>query len=102
MERLEIDKRRDTIIIEKLEGSTISKGSKFYCGCCGDVLGESNKQINFPFSVETFKNSLDNKSFTTNSFGLRHKTCGHTMFGFKKRYGFTSLETYIENVPQLV
>jgi len=32
--------------------------------------------------------------------GLHHKTCGHTMFSFKKGYGFTRLETYIESVPQ--
>lgn len=100
MEKVIIDIMRDTIIIEKSNGNDILKGSKCYCGCCGDVLGVAKKKMTFPFSVETFKNSLKNKTFDTMIFGLRHKTCGHTMFGSKKGYGFTRLETYIENVPQ--
>ena len=99
MEKLLIDKMRDTIIVEKLNGNNVVIGSKFYCGCCGNVLGEAKKKMKFPFSVETFKTSLKNKTFDTMLFGLHHKTCGHTMFGFKKGYSFTSLETYIENVP---
>jgi len=100
MDKLIIDKMRDTIIVEKSNGNDVVKGSKFYCGCCGNVLGESKKKMTFPFSVETFKTSLKNKTFDTMLFGLHHKTCGHTMFSFQKGYGFTRLETYIENVPQ--
>jgi len=100
MEKLTIDKMRGTIIVEKTEGNKILKGSKFYCGCCGNILGESKKQMKFPFSVETFKSSLKNKSFDTMLFGLHHKTCGHTMFSFRKGYGFTSLETYLKSISQ--
>ena len=100
MEKVIIDKTRDTIIVEKSKGNHVVKGSKFFCGCCGNVLGESKKKMTFPFSVETFKNSLKNKTFETMLFGLHHKTCGHTMFSFKKGYGFIRLETYIEKVPQ--
>ena len=100
MEMLVIDKMRDIIIVEKSDGDKVLKGSKFYCGCCGNILGESKKQMKFPFSVVVFRSSLKNKSFNTMLFGLHHKTCGHTMFSFKKEYGFISLKTYIKNVPQ--
>jgi hypothetical protein len=100
MEKVLIDKMRDTIIVEKSDGNDILKGSKFYCGCCGSVLGIAKKKITFPFSVETFITSLTNKTFDTMLFGLHHKTCGHTMFSFQKGYRFIKLETYIENVPQ--
>jgi len=99
MEKVIIDKMRDTIIVEKTNGNDVLKGSKFYCGCCGNVLGVAKKKMTFPFSVDTFKTLLKNKTFDTMLFGLRHKTCGHTMFSFKKGYGFIRLETYIENVP---
>lgn len=100
MDKLTIDKMRDTIIVEKSNGNDVLKGSKFYCGCCGNLLGEAKVKMTFPFSVETFKTSLENKTFDIMLFGLHHKTCGHTMFSFQKKYGFTRLETYIENVPQ--
>ena len=98
MEKVTIDKMRDIIIIEKSKGDKVLVGSKFYCGCCGNVLGESKKQMKFPFSLKEFRDSLKNKSFDTMMFGLRHKTCGHTMFSFKKGYGFTSLETYLKSI----
>lgn len=91
---------RDTIIVEKLKGNDVVIGSKFYCGCCGNILGESKNKITFPFSVETFKNSLKNKTFDITPLGLYHKTCRHTMFSLAKGYEFINLETYIENVPQ--
>jgi hypothetical protein len=102
MKKLTIDKARDTIIVEKSNGDIVEKGSKFYCGCCGNTLGESKNELKFPFSIKEFKSSLKNKTFDTMVFGLHHKTCGHTMFGFQKTYGFTKLETYIEKVPQSI
>jgi hypothetical protein len=99
MEKVIIDKMRHTIIVEKSNGNDVVKGSKFYCGFCGNVLGEAKKKMTFPFSVETFKTSLKNKTFDTMLFGLHHKTCGHTMFSFKKGYGFTKLETYLAQMP---
>lgn len=101
MENVKIDRMRDTIIVEKSNGNDVLRGSKFFCGCCGNILGEAKKKMTFPFSVETFNNSLKNKTFDTMLFGLHHKTCGHTMFSFKKSYGFTKLETYIEHVQQI-
>jgi hypothetical protein len=100
MEKVVIDKMQAVIIVEKSIGNDVLKGSKFYCGCCGNVLGEANEKLTFPFSIETFKNSLDGKTFDTMLFGLHHKTCGHTMFAFKKGYDFVKLETYVEKVPQ--
>jgi len=100
MEKLVIDKRRDYIIVEKYDGNKVIKGSKFFCGCCGNVLGESKKQLKFPFSVSDFNKSLKNKTFNSTVLGLYHKTCGHTMFGFKKGYDFIPLSIYLENVIQ--
>jgi hypothetical protein len=35
-------------------------------------------------------------------FGMLHKKCGHTMFTFKKSYGFISLENYEKEVDNRV
>lgn len=99
MDKLVVDKMRDTIVIEKTKGNKVYVGSKFYCGCCGGILGVSKKRLIFPFTVNEFNAALKNKTFTSNLFGLHHKTCGHTMFSFKKGYDFIRLEAYIENVP---
>lgn len=93
-EKIAVDKMRDVIIVEKSSGNNIEKGSRFYCGCCGNVLGISKKKLTFPFSVNEFNEALKNKTFDSMIFGLYHKTCRHTMFGFKKAYGFISLENY--------
>jgi hypothetical protein len=100
MEKITIDTMRDIIIVEKSNGNDVVLGSKFYCGCCGKVLGVSNKEMTFPFSGKTFEDSLENKTFAIERLGLRHKTCGHTMFTFKKGYSFIPLEVYLEKVPQ--
>ncbi len=100
MDRIVVDIMRDTIIVEKSNGNVVEKGSRFFCGCCGRTLGESKKKLVIPFSKKKFYESLKNKSFDMMLFGLYHKTCGHTMFSFKKGYGFIPMEVYIENVPQ--
>jgi hypothetical protein len=100
MEKITIDTMRDIIIVEKFNGNNVVLGSKFYCGCCGNVLGVSNKEMTFPFSGKTFEDSLENKTFTIERLGLSHKTCRHIMFSFKKGYKFIPLEVYVEKVPQ--
>lgn len=100
MESVPVHQMRDTIIVEKSKGNKVFVGSHFYCGCCGKSLGQSKKSLKFPFSVETFKNSLKNKTFDTMLFGLHHKTCGHTMFSFRKQYGFTPFDVWMEDVRE--
>ena len=100
MDNISIDRHRDVIVVEKVTANTIDKGTRFYCGCCGGVLGKSKKKMCFPFSVDFFNASLKDKSFTINRLGLRHDKCGHTMFTFKDGYSFISLSAYAKQVPQ--
>ena len=95
-----IDKVRDIIIVEKSEANKVLKGSKFYCGCCGGVLGESRKHMLLPFTARVFTSLLKNKTFTATVIGLHHTTCRRTMFSFEKEYKFVTLKTYTEAVPQ--
>lgn len=97
IEKIHIDKIRDIIIIEKFKDNSIEKESKFYCGCCGDVLGISKKKLKFPFSVNEFYKALIEKTFDLTVLGLYHRICGHTMFSFKNQYNFISLENYNKN-----
>jgi hypothetical protein len=95
MEKIEIKKSLDIVIVEKSKGFDILKGSKFYCGCCGNVLGEAKKKITLPISAETFQNSLKNKTFDI-THGLHHRTCGHTMFTFNKIWAFITLDSCLQ------
>ena len=101
-ENVQIDTMRDIIIIEKTAENVIEVGSKFYCGCCGFVLAICEKELKFPFSVFDFNESIKEKSFTANVLGLHHKTCGHSMFSFKKSYDFISMENYIKNTKSVI
>lgn len=102
MSKIEIDKIRDLLIIEKVEGGVVaSKGSKIYCGCCGHTIGILGKELTFPFTSATFLESLECKSVTKNIIGLRHSKCEHTMFSFKKCFDFMSLESYNKGVAEL-
>ncbi len=100
MEKVTIDKMRDTIIVEKSNGNDILKGSKLFCGCCGNILGELSKKITFPFNSNDLNKVVKNKTYEIRLFGLRHKTCGHIMFGFRKEYGFITLKNYIKEVER--
>ena len=99
-EGIKIDKMRDLIIIEKSNGNTVLKGSKFYCGCCGNILGEAKKEISFPCSVLDFNEKLKNKTFVSHKYGLLHKTCKNVLFYLKTGYKFIGMETYLEKVRQ--
>lgn len=98
IEKIVIDKMRDVIIVEKSNGNDILKGSKLFCGCCGKSLGELSKKITFPFSSVELNKLVKNKTYETMLFGLNHKVCGHTMFSFRKEYGFITLENYLKEV----
>lgn len=100
--KIKTDRKRNLIIVEKYEPQSkkISRGSNFFCGCCGGVLGVSKRQLVFPFSVKEFNDSLRNKSFVSNKYGLYHRGCNHTLFPFAANYEFVSLDRYKKNVPQ--
>lgn len=93
-EGIKIDKLRDILIIEKTEGNVFLKGAKVYCGCCGQAIGEMKKKLTMPFKPHDFLDALKDKSVEWMIFGLRHKTCRHTMFPFKKYFDFITLENY--------
>lgn len=98
MEEIEVDKLRDIIIVEKSNGNDILKGSKLFCGCCGKPLGELKKKLTFPFNHDVLLGSIKNASCSIGAFGdgLTHKTCRHTMFSFRKEWGFITLENYLK------
>lgn len=93
IDKIQIDKLRDTIIVEKVDGKSILAGSKLFCGCCGNSLGEVTKKITFPFQSHQLMKILINKTFRTSIFGLRHETCKHTLH-FCSAWDFISLENY--------
>lgn len=94
---VKIDKPRDYVIVEKSNGNDILKGSKLFCGCCGKSLGELKKKLIFPFTTETLKASVKNKTFSNGIAGrLRHDLCRHTMFFCGKGWNFITLENYIK------
>jgi len=95
-----IDKERDIILIEKCETNEIIAGSKFYCGVCGNVLGNAISNHKFPFTTAEFSDNIENTTFFITKMGLHHKTCGHTMFSLKKEYDFMSLENYNKAITQ--
>lgn len=102
IDKVVIDKMRDVIIIEKLKNDNIIEvGSKLFCGLCGDVLGECEKELQFPFMPSQFTSSLKNMSFYINNIGFHHKTCGHSMFCFTEEWSFVSIEKYNEAVKEL-
>ncbi len=98
LDGIKIDKLRDILIIEKTEGNVFLKGAKVYCGCCGKPIGEMKKNLTMPFKPHAFLDTLKNKSVEWMLFGLRHKTCHHTMFPFKKYFGFITLENYNKQI----
>ena len=102
MDKLVIDKMRDYIIVEKYDNNKILRGSKLFCGCCGNILGVTKKELKFPFSVSKFDKSVykKEKKFSISIIGLYHKTCGHSMFCFSKGYNFMGLDKYIENTKK--
>jgi hypothetical protein len=95
-----INQMQDIIVVENYqsEGDKIKlvEGSKLLCGCCGKQLAVVSGEIAFPFEYADLKPMLNDVSFTVNVLGMRHKTCGHTMFSFKKGFGFIPIEKFIE------
>ncbi len=89
-----VHKMYDYIIVEKHKGDIIPVGSEMYCGCCGHILGVVKTQLTFPFNSHTLRASLKDKTYTESIFGLRHTTCGHSMFSFRKEWGFITLENW--------
>ena len=102
MDNIKIDKLRDYIIVEQYDNvkEKVMKGSKFYCGCCGNILGVAKINMKFPFSVPYFKKNTKNKTFDCSVIGLYHKTCGHTMFSFKG-YNFIGLGNYLKETNKV-
>ena len=88
MDSIVIDKMRDVIIVERAQNDTIPKDSLLFCGCCGKKLGMLKSDITFPFDHNKLMAHLKDITFTVNILGLRHDSCGHTMFSFQKEWGF--------------
>lgn len=96
MEKVEVKKMYDILIIEKYENPNILKGSNIFCGCCGEPIGKLKEDVKFPCRWDELKKELENCTLERLMIGFRHKTCGHTMFAFSRELGFTLLETYLE------
>ena len=101
MNTIKIDKRRDILIAEKVDGTTILKDGEIYCGCCGSSIGTMKKKLKFPFNNFQFLKSLKNKSVNNTIIGLYHKTCGHTMFAWIEPFQFISLENQQKEISKL-
>lgn len=98
MNRVKIDEKRDLLIVEKHKDGTILKGSKIFCGCCGEQFGILKKNMTFPFKYNEFVLALKNKSFEEGAFGTRHNTCRHTMpFKYKDSVPFVPVSAYKNN-----
>lgn len=94
MDNVKVEKMHDVIIIEKYKDNTLLKGSYLFCGCCGETLGFLTEDITFPFNHQELIQVLADTSFHVTILGLKHETCGHTMFSFCKGWGFMSVENY--------
>lgn len=96
MEKIEVKKMVDLIIVERSEGNSILKDSKLFCGCCGKPLATAKKKLTLPFKSDVLHKGVKGKSYEISVLGMRHKTCGHTMFGFKQKYSFMRLADYLQ------
>lgn len=94
MEKIEVKKMHDVIVVELKEGNNILFGSKLFCGCCGDILGVVKTPFTLPCSMKTFNECTGNQTFELSLFGLNHKSCGHTMFTFQKAFAFVGVDFY--------
>lgn len=93
---IKIDKRRDVIIVDA-DGPNLQAGRRFFCGCCGKLMGINSTPLNFPFQdTMLFKSFGDTCTVTRNFFGLRHKTCGHIIAGCGS-LTFISVTTYFRD-----
>lgn len=94
MDNIKVEKMMDVIVIEKYNGNTLLKGGHLFCGCCGESLAFLTSDITFPFNSKELMEVLADISFEITILGLRHKICEHTMFSFRKGWGFMSVENY--------
>ncbi len=96
MEKIEIKKMHDVIVIELKKGDRVLMGSKLFCGCCGEILGIVKSEFTLPCTIKTFNESTGNQTFELSLMGLKHLNCGQTMFtcSFQKSFAFVGIEFY--------
>lgn len=99
--KVEIDKMRDVIIVEKRVGDSIAANSQLFCGCCGETLGTVINEIEFPFNSLDLIENMKDRTFKSTLFGLLHETCGHRMFVWRS-WDFISLPDYIKHQKENV
>ncbi len=89
---------RDTIIVDQYNGNHLSPGTRFFCGCCGEILAVLEKPISFPFDHIKWMKHCKDITFTSGGIfkGLRHTTCGHLMFPMQPNWGFSKIEWYFQ------
>lgn len=96
---IQIDRPRDIIIIEKMRGTTVKSGTRFYCGYCGGVLGRSDSDLEFPCHRSKFLSAIRNDhSLIVNAFGTFHTKCGHFIHETQEGYYFMALRKYLKAV----
>lgn len=94
MNSLNLKVRRNIIIVEDWNHGKISKGANLFCGCCGYSMGKATQDIKMPCNLMEMHQQLEFVSFEVGAFGLRHKTCKHTLFPFASSLKFMPLEKF--------
>lgn len=94
IDRIKIKKPKDLIIVDKCDSKYVFAGSKCFCGMCGNPIGVLTKRLKFPYTSGQFLEALKNRNVDSMVFGLRHRTCGHTMFSFNKSWTFIGKKEY--------
>lgn len=99
---IRIKERVDFIIIENGDGTDVKKGSRFFCGCCGQPVGIAKEAMKFPFDSMIFFDNLEDKSIARTFLGLYHMTCHHVLFTFKPAWRFIASTHYFREMRNRV
>lgn len=99
IKKINIDVPRDLIIVENFDEKAmcILRDSRLFCGCCGELMGIAERDINLPCSFRSFSALVKDKSFRM-AFGMFHDECAHTMFSFTRDISFITANSYFKQV----
>lgn len=101
---IDIVRPKDILVVELMEHGQIIKGSKLFCGHCGNPVGVFNKGVRFPFTATMLGGFLKEKMYSQDLFGFVCKHCNNSMFGFdprtggEKTYDFVPMINFISGI----
>ena len=95
--------RKDVFIVEKINcDRTVPVETRFFCGCCGEIIGTNQIELTFPFHVKDLISSLGQTcTIQRDYYGVKHRTCGHTINNVMSGgFSFVNLETYFRDTKK--